>query len=67
LGLTRNLTLLGSNGGESGYQLSHALAAAVWTRHAALFEICDVESLGEFLVAILTQEYVFAHGRSPAK
>ena len=62
----RNLTLLGGNGGECGYDLGYPLAAAVWTRYAALFEVCDVESLGELLVAILTEKNVFAHGRSPA-
>ena len=62
----RNLTLPGGNGGERRYHLGHPLAAAVWTRHAALFEVRDVEGLGELLVAILAVKNVLGHGRSPA-
>jgi hypothetical protein len=66
LGPILNLTLPGGNGGERRYHLSYSLAAAVWTRHAALFEFRDVESLGELPVAILTEKNVLGHGRSPA-
>jgi hypothetical protein len=58
LGLIRNLTLLGGNGGERRYRLGYPLAAAVWTLHPALFKLRDVESLGELLVAILAVKYV---------
>ena len=54
----RNLTLPGGNGGERRYHLGHPFAAAVWTLHAAFFEVRDVESLGELLVAILAVKNV---------
>jgi hypothetical protein len=54
----RNLTLLGGNGGERGYHMGYPLAAAVWARYATLFEVRDVESLGELLIAILTEKNV---------
>jgi len=43
------------------------LAAAVWTRHFALFAIGDVEVLGELFLAILAEENVLRHGRFSAE
>jgi hypothetical protein len=43
------------------------LAAAMWACYATLFEVCDVESLGELLVAILAEKNILGHGHSPAK
>jgi hypothetical protein len=63
----RNLTLLGGNGGERGYHMGYPLAAAVWARYVTLFELRDVESLRELLVAILAEKNVLGHGHSPAK
>lgn len=59
----RNLALLGRDGGKRRHPLGHPLAAAVWAHHAALFEIRDVENLGKFFVAILTEKNVLRHGR----
>jgi hypothetical protein len=63
----RNLTLLGGNGGERGYHMGCPLAAAVWARDANLFELRDVESLGELLLAILAEKNILGNGHSPAK
>jgi hypothetical protein len=57
------LALLGRDGGERRYPLGHPLAAAVWAHHAALFEVRDMENLGKFFVAILTEKNVLRHGR----
>jgi hypothetical protein len=61
--MLRDLALLGGNGGERRYHLFHPLAATVWTGHAALFDVRDVETLGKLLVAILTEKNVLGHGR----
>ena len=63
MGLMRKLTLLGCHDGERRYLLGHALTAAVWTDHAALFEIRDVKNLGKLFVAILAEKNVVRHGR----
>ena len=57
------LALLERDGGERRYRLGHPLAAAVWAHHVALFEVRDVENLGKFFVAILTEKNVVRHGR----
>jgi hypothetical protein len=57
------LALLRRDGGKRRYPLGHPLAAAVWAHHAALFEVRDVENLGKFFVAILTEKNVLRHGR----
>jgi hypothetical protein len=56
------LALLGRDGGERRYPLGHPLAAAVLAHHAALFEVRDMENLGKFFVAILTEKNVLRHG-----
>jgi hypothetical protein len=43
--------------------LGHPLAAAVWAHHATFFEVRDVENLGKFFVAILTEKNVVRHDR----
>jgi len=40
-------------------------AAAVRAFHTGLFNVRHVESLGKFLVAVLTMENVLRHGISP--
>jgi hypothetical protein len=59
----RNLALLGRDGRKRRYRLGHPLAAAVWAHHTTFFEISDVENLGKFFVAILTEKNVLRHGR----
>jgi hypothetical protein len=58
-----NLALLGRDGRKRRYRLGHPLAAAVWAHHTTFFEISDVENLGKFFVAILTEKNVLRHGR----
>jgi hypothetical protein len=59
----RNLAFFGRNGAERRYLLDNALATTVGTGHDTLFEINDVKSLGELLVAILAEKNVLRHGR----
>ena len=63
MGLIAKLALLGCHGGERRYLLAHALAAAVRTDNATLFEIRDVKNLGKFFGAVLTEKYVLGHDR----
>ena len=53
-----DLALSGGNSGKRRYNLVHPLAAAKWTRYATLFDVGDVESLIEFLLAILTEKNI---------
>jgi hypothetical protein len=57
------IALLGCHGGERRYLLAHALAAAVRTDNATLFEIRHVKNLGKFFAAVLTEKYVLGHDR----
>jgi hypothetical protein len=57
------LALLGCHDGERRYPLGHPLATAVWTYHAALFEIRDVKNLAKLFVAIQAEKNIVRHGR----
>ena len=59
------LAFLGRDGGKRGHGLGHALAAAVRAHEASLFEIRDMENLGELLVAIPIKKAIVRHYRSP--
>ena len=66
LGSKCNLALLCSDGGERRQFLGHSLAPAVGTHNPTLFQFCNMKIPGEFLLAILTEKDILAHGRSPA-